>query len=98
MILSKSFDLSGFTTIMPPFKPRDRKQRGRRQDVKSAAASVDTNVTEIIPVSKAEKEAKRHQLREQLREQQPKMSSKKKKRLDKYIVWLDSSWNCAIDC
>uniref|UniRef100_A0A093VA92 RNA helicase n=1 Tax=Talaromyces marneffei PM1 TaxID=1077442 RepID=A0A093VA92_TALMA len=70
---------------MPPFKPRDRKQRGRRQNGKSTSTPVDTNVTEIVPVSKAEKEVKRQQLREQLREQQPKMSSKKKKRLDKYI-------------
>lgn len=84
--MSKSIGLGDFTTSMPPFKPRDRKQRARRQDGKSASAPVDTNVTEIIPISKAEKEAKRQQLREQLRGQQPKMSSKKKKRLDKYIV------------
>ncbi|OKL62756.1 hypothetical protein UA08_01426 [Talaromyces atroroseus] len=70
---------------MPPFKARDRKQRHRRQDGKATSAPVDTNVTEIVPVSKAEKEAKRQQLREQLREQQPKMSAKKRKRLDKYI-------------
>lgn len=94
--MSKSFDLDGFTTIMPPFKPRDRKQRGRRQDGKATSAPVDTNVTEIIPVSKAEKEAKRQQLREQLREQQPKMSSKKKKRLDKYIVRSDVCLKYAI--
>ena len=94
--MSKSFDLGGFTTTMPPFKPRDRKQRGRRQDGKSTSAPVDTNVTEIIPVSKAEKEAKRQQLREQLREQQPKMSSKKKKRLDKYIVRLGILPNCVV--
>lgn len=81
---------------MPPFKPRDRKQRGRRQNGKSTSTPVDTNVTEIVPVSKAEKEVKRQQLREQLREQQPKMSSKKKKRLDKYIVRLDFLLNCAI--
>ncbi|KAH8695084.1 putative DEAH-box RNA helicase [Talaromyces proteolyticus] len=70
---------------MPPFKPRDRKQRHRRHDRKVAATPADTNVAEIIPVSNSEKEAKRQQLRDQLREQQPKMSSKKKKRLDKYI-------------
>jgi ATP-dependent RNA helicase DHX37/DHR1 len=96
LCFNKSFDLGGFTAIMPPFKPRDRKQRSRRQDGKATSAPVDTNVTEIIPVSKAEKEAKRQQLREQLREQQPKMSSKKKKRLDKYIVRLKLLVHCAI--
>jgi hypothetical protein len=71
---------------MPAFKPRDRKHRHRRQDGKAAAIPADTNAAEIVPASKAEKEAKRQQLRDQLRDQQPKMSSKKKKRLDKYIV------------
>ncbi|QKX57068.1 uncharacterized protein TRUGW13939_04176 [Talaromyces rugulosus] len=70
---------------MPAFKPRDRKHRRRPQDGKAAAIPADTNAAEIVPASKAEKEAKRQQLRDQLRDQQPKMSSKKKKRLDKYI-------------
>jgi ATP-dependent RNA helicase DHX37/DHR1 len=71
---------------MPKFTPRQRKNKHRQRENQSAATPVDTNAVEIVPVSKAEKEERRQKLREQLREQQPKMSSKKKKRLDKYIV------------
>lgn len=78
---------------MPSFKPRDRKHKHRRQDGKAAATPADTNAAEIVPASKAEKEAKRQQLRDQLRDQQPKMSSKKKKRLDKYIVGFSHRQN-----
>lgn len=71
---------------MAKYTPRERKHKRRQQDSQSAAAPVDTNVAEIMPISKAEKEARRQKLREELRVQQPKMSSKKKKRLEKYIV------------
>lgn len=47
---------------------------------------VDTNVAELQPISKDEKEARRQRLREELREQHSKVSSKKQKRLAKYIV------------
>lgn len=68
---------------MKKFVPRQRKQKHRQQ---GNAASVDTNVAELAPVSKDEKEAKRQKLREELRDQNSNVSSKKQKRLDKYIV------------
>ncbi|KAJ5936038.1 ATP-dependent RNA helicase DHR1 [Penicillium verhagenii] len=68
---------------MPPkFVPRLRKQKHRQQE---PAQSVDTNVAELAPVSKDEKEAKREKLRAELRDQHTNVSSKKQKRLDKYI-------------
>lgn len=69
---------------MPPkFVPRLRKQKHRQQEPDQ---SVDTNVAELAPVSKDEKEAKRQKLRAELRDQHTNVSSKKQKRLDKYIV------------
>jgi ATP-dependent RNA helicase DHX37/DHR1 len=74
---------------MPKFVPRQRKQKHRRQD---ASAPVDTNIAELAPVSKDEKEARRQKLRDELRDQHANVSSKKQKRLDKYIVrWRDSN-------
>ncbi|KAJ6151017.1 ATP-dependent RNA helicase DHR1 [Penicillium chermesinum] len=68
---------------MPPkFVPRQRKQKHRQ---KEQSAPVDTNVSELAPVSKDEKEARRQKLREELRGQNANVSSKKQKRLDKYI-------------
>jgi ATP-dependent RNA helicase DHX37/DHR1 len=69
---------------MPKFVPRQRKQRHRRQETTSAP--IDTNVAELAPVSKDEKEARRQKLRDELRDQHANVSSKKQKRLDKYIV------------
>lgn len=68
---------------MKKFVPRQRKQKHRQQE---NAASVDTNVAELAPVSKDEKEAKRQKLRAELRDQHTNVSGKKQKRLDKYIV------------
>ncbi|KAJ5341663.1 hypothetical protein N7541_010787 [Penicillium brevicompactum] len=68
---------------MPPkFTPRLRKQRHRQNP---AGESADTNVAQLEPVSKDEKEARRQKLQSELREQHTNMSSKKQKRLDKYI-------------
>ncbi|OQD78654.1 hypothetical protein PENDEC_c001G01575 [Penicillium decumbens] len=67
---------------MKKFVPRQRKQKHRRQE---NPASVDTNVAELAPLSKDEKEARRQKLREELRDQHSNVSSKKQKRLDKYI-------------
>lgn len=66
------------------FVPRQRKHKVRARD--QAATPTSTNQEQIIPLSKAEKEEKRLKLKEELRAQQPlKISSKKQKRLDKYI-------------
>ncbi|PYI10785.1 P-loop containing nucleoside triphosphate hydrolase protein [Aspergillus sclerotiicarbonarius CBS 121057] len=68
---------------MPKFVPRQRKQKHRQREATNAP--VDTNVAELAPVSKSEKDAKRQQLKEELRAQHAQVSSKKQKRLDKYI-------------
>jgi ATP-dependent RNA helicase DHX37/DHR1 len=68
---------------MPKFVPRQRKQKHRQQ---AANAAVDTNAAEIQPLSKSEREARKEKLREELRAQHTKISAKKQKRLDKYIV------------
>ncbi|KAL4898577.1 P-loop containing nucleoside triphosphate hydrolase protein [Aspergillus ambiguus] len=68
---------------MPKFVPRQRKQKNKQRDAR--AAPVDTNAAEIAPTSRNDKEARREKLREELRDQNPKGSSKKQKRLDKYI-------------
>ncbi|RAH41163.1 ATP-dependent RNA helicase ECM16 [Aspergillus brunneoviolaceus CBS 621.78] len=68
---------------MPKFVPRQRKQKHRQQA--ESTAGIDTNAAEILPVSKSEKEAKRQKLKEELKSQNPTISSKKQKRLDKYI-------------
>ncbi|CAG8907612.1 unnamed protein product [Penicillium nalgiovense] len=68
---------------MPPkFTPRLRKQKHRQHP---DGESADTNVAQLQPVSKDEKEARRQKLKGELQEQHPKMSAKKQKRLDKYI-------------
>lgn len=75
---------------MPKFIARERKQKkqakhGAQGDTIKAYPA-DSNIVELLPVSTAEKEKTRQRLREELRAQQPKISAKKKKRLDKYIV------------
>ncbi|THC92000.1 hypothetical protein EYZ11_008530 [Aspergillus tanneri] len=69
---------------MPKFVPRQRKQKHREKNA-VLNTSVDTNAAEILPVSNSDKEAKRQHLREELRAQHATISSKKQKRLDKYI-------------
>lgn len=75
---------------MPKFVARQRKHKSRHRDGRSGKSDSepgnDSNVTELLPVTRTEKEEKRQQLKEDLRAQQPKVSSKKQKRLDKYIV------------
>ena len=76
---------------MPKFVPRQRKHKVRKRLEQNASnsgvpISSDSNAAEILPVSVTEKEKKRQDLRNALREQQPKVSSKKQKRLEKYIV------------
>ena len=73
---------------MAPFVPRERKhrkrQRGKREGI--AENGANSNALEILPVSIEEKEKKKAALRDALRAEQPKISSKRQKRLDKYIV------------
>ena len=73
---------------MAPFVPRERKHR-KRQKVKReghAGNDANSNALEILPASIEEKENKKTALRDALRAEQPRISSKRQKRLDKYIV------------
>ena len=72
---------------MPRFIPRQRKQKARDR---RRGEVPDTNPRQILPETKTEKEAKRQKLRNELRAGQSSVSSKKQKRLDKYIVSSDS--------
>lgn len=72
------------------FVPRQRKrkvldrQRAQERGTRDGVGA-DTNILEITPAQQAEAEQKKAQLREQLRPQGVKVSSKKAKRLEKYI-------------
>ncbi|KAL8825408.1 MAG: hypothetical protein Q9170_007800, partial [Blastenia crenularia] len=70
---------------MAKFVPRDRKARRKRDRRSHNAGALDTNTTEIMPAASSEKEKKKKEMKDRIRDQQPNMSSKKVKRLDKYI-------------
>jgi ATP-dependent RNA helicase DHX37/DHR1 len=70
---------------MPKFVPRSRKHKVLERSKPTKHASSDSNQIEIVPATKSEKEEKRQRLKEELRAGQSKISSKKQKRLDKYI-------------
>jgi ATP-dependent RNA helicase DHX37/DHR1 len=82
---------------MPPkFVPRQRKhkvlarqkQNGGRHEAEDGAV-VDANTPMILPAEQREREERKTAMKADLaREAQGKMSGKKKKRLDKYIVRL----------
>ena len=73
---------------MPRFLPRQRKHKVRKrlEQDNGIRNGGDSNAAEILPINITEKETKRQDLKTALRAQQPKISSKKQKRLDKYIV------------
>ena len=75
---------------MPKFVPRERKHKVRQRldhgNQSCARDAVDTNVAEIQPSTASEREIRRHALMVELKSQQMVKSSKKQKRLDKYIV------------
>ena len=77
---------------MPRFVPRQRKHKvlARQKETSKGASSPATtpassNQEILIPQSKAERQAKKEALLAELRAQQTKVSSKKQKRLDKYV-------------
>ena len=79
---------------MPKFVPRERKHKVRERleengngDRNGHLAS-DPNAVEILPSISMGKEEKRKAMKDDLRAQQPQISSKKQKRLDKYIVCI----------
>lgn len=77
---------------MTLFKPRDRKQRRKKHEKSRNETLTDTNIVEIKPGKTSEKEKKKIEMRKNLRAQQSTMSSKKAKRLDKYIVRIEGSF------
>ena len=81
---------------MPKFVPRQRKHRVRerlKHDGADSRLTRDSNPLETVPIISNGKEEERQRRNYAIRAEQPTMSSKKKKRLDKYIVSLyaDSS-------
>lgn len=77
---------------MPKFVPRQRKHKvlARQKHGDAAggpAPASDANAAEILPAERQERELRKKALREELeRESAGKMSGKKRKRLEKYIV------------
>ncbi|KAF2121225.1 P-loop containing nucleoside triphosphate hydrolase protein [Lophiotrema nucula] len=73
---------------MPKFIPRQRKHKvlARQKNATSALLPSDANATEILPAEqRAQNERKKVLKDEMIRDSEGRMSSKKKKRLDKYI-------------
>jgi ATP-dependent RNA helicase DHX37/DHR1 len=73
---------------MPKFVPRQRKHKviaRSKQNASYAEPAVDSNAVEHIPAAKAEIEEKKRRMKEELRKEGTKISSKKAKRLEKYI-------------
>ena len=79
---------------MPKFVPRQRKHKviarqkshGGQDDVAEGAAA-DANAAEILPAEQRERNERKAAMKGELvKDAQGKMSGKKKKRLDKYIV------------
>ncbi len=64
---------------------KDRKVKSRL-GAKKQAISHESNVIELAPLSKADRYEKRRKREEELRAEAPKMSKKKQKRLEAYIV------------
>ena len=76
---------------MPKFVPRQRKHKVRKRleqngGNKGVPTGNDSNAAEILLLNATEKEKKRQDMKMALRAQQTKVSGKKQKRLDKYIV------------
>ena len=71
---------------MAPFRKRERKRKVRDREKKHEASDLDTNVAEILPGDQVARKRAREEEREALRLKQPRVSGKKRKRLDKYIV------------
>ena len=76
---------------MPKFVPRQRKHKLKerlKHNGGDSSIPKDSNAVEILPTNINEREEKRRRMKDAMRAGQPIMSSKKKKKLDKYIVRL----------
>ena len=79
---------------MPKFVPRERKHKVRKRHEENGNGdrnghlASNPNAVEILSSTSRGKEERRKAMKDALRAQQPQMSSKKQKRLDKYIVCM----------
>ena len=79
---------------MPKFVPRERKHKVRKRletngkSDRNGHLASEPNAVEILSSTSRGKEDRRKAMKDALRAQQPQMSSKKQKRLDKYIVCI----------
>ena len=72
--------------MAPRFVPRERKHKRLAKQKQHHGNGENSNAQEIIPASQSEKEARRSALQQEIRDAQTShVSSKKRKRLDKYI-------------
>ena len=77
---------------MPKFVPRERKHKVRKRleehgnGGRNDHLASDPDAVEILSGTSRGKEDRRMAMKDTLRAQKPQMSSKKQKRLDKYIV------------
>lgn len=74
---------------MPPFVPRQRKHKVRERlsrNEKNAGSNAHSIATETVFSNETAKDTKSNAIKSALNIQQQKTSSKKKKRLEKYIV------------
>lgn len=74
---------------MPPFVPRQRKHKVRERlsrNEKNAGSNAQSFATETMFSNETAEDRKSNTIKNTLNIQQQKMSSKKKKRLEKYIV------------
>lgn len=69
-----------------PQRQRKHRKGASHGDGKNNAPAQNSNIAELLPLSKSEKEEKRRKLEAELLSQQPKVSKEKQKRLKKYIV------------
>ena len=80
---------------MPKFVPRQRKHKvlaRQKGHGGHGPQNADSNAAELLPAPKGEKEERRQQLKTELHGQSVNISSKKKKRLDKYIVSMRETY------
>lgn len=78
---------------MPKFVPRQRKHKVIARRKQAQSENVDSNTAQILPQEERDRADKKNALKaDLLRKTQGKISGKKKKRLDKYIVCVDIGW------
>ena len=94
----QNFEPSSFKSLnplnMPKFVPRQRKHKVIARRKQSQGENADANTAEILPQEERERADKKSALKaDLLREAQGKISGKKKKRLDKYIVCVGRGYS-----